>query len=335
MRKRDLAALLVEKSGLGAAIRTFRSWQGILALCYHRVGDNPSAWRDRSVWSTTTAGFKGQIQFLKKHFDVIGPDDLPAIVSRRRGRYVLITFDDGYRDNYTEAFPILRSLGVGATFFVTTGFLDNPTISPWDEIAWMVRSCRSSEVPAGPWLSTPVILDEPERDVAVYFLRTRYTSLPGDQTAAYLDNLAEATGSGRFQATDVAETWMTWDMLREMKAAGMWIGGHTVNHPVLSRISREKQLQEISDCGRRIREELGKPMTCFSYPVGNRQAFSAETQSCLQQAGVSFGFSYYGGLNRFHGWNPYDIRRASVDPEHDPARFRALVTLPQVFARFR
>src|SRR5262249_4439087 len=138
MRKRDLAALLIEKSGLGATIRSFQSWQGILALCYHRVGNNDATWLDRGVWSTTPAGFEEQIRFLKKRFDVIGPDDLPEIMNRRRGQYVLITFDDGYRDNYTEAFPILRSLGLGATFFVTTGFLDNPIVSPWDEMAWMV-----------------------------------------------------------------------------------------------------------------------------------------------------------------------------------------------------
>jgi peptidoglycan/xylan/chitin deacetylase (PgdA/CDA1 family) len=286
------------------------------------------------VWSTTPAGFDGQIRFLKKHFDIIGPHDLPAIVKSGRGRYVLITFDDGYRDNYTEAFPILRSHGVGATFFVTTGFLDRPQISSWDEIAWMVRACRRSEVPAGHWLSAPVVLDEPGREQAVLAFRNRYTSLPGEQTANYMNYLAEATGSGRCQASDIAETWMTWDMICEMKTAGMCIGGHTVSHPVLARIPREQQLQEIMECGLRIRKELGEPMTCFSYPVGNLRAFNDDTRCCLREAGVVFAFSYYGGFNRFGDWDPYDIRRASVDLELDPPRFRAVATIPQLFARF-
>jgi peptidoglycan/xylan/chitin deacetylase (PgdA/CDA1 family) len=325
---------MMEKFGLGATLRSFKAWNGILALCYHRVGIQSTARFERTVWSTDPTQFDDQVSFLKRHFDVIVPADLSATVKSRRGRYILITFDDGYRDNYIEAFPILQSHGVGATFFVTTGFLDRPQVSAWDEIAWMARASTRLEVPAGPWLEAPVTLDEPERDKGVATLQARYKSLPGDQTAAYLDYLAEATGSGRCSALNLAETWMTWDMIREMKTAGMCIGGHTVNHPVLARIPRERQLQEITECGRRLQKELGDSMTCFSYPVGSPEAFNEDTQSCLREAGVTFAFSYYGGFNRFDEWDPFDIRRASVDQELDTPRFRAITTFPQLFSRF-
>jgi peptidoglycan/xylan/chitin deacetylase (PgdA/CDA1 family) len=127
--------------------------------------------------------------------------------------------------------------------------------------------------------------------------------------------------------------WMTWDMLREMKAGGMWLGGHTVNHPVLARLDRDRQAQEISGCAKRLREELGEPMRWFSYPVGGPDAFNDDTRECLRDAGVETAFSYYGGYRRFDDWDRYDVRRVAVDADVADTRFRAMLALPQAFAR--
>ncbi len=67
---------------------------------------------------------------------------LPRVLAAKRGRYGMITFDDGYRDNHATALPILKREGVTATFFVATGFIDAPRLPWWDEIAWMVRTSR-------------------------------------------------------------------------------------------------------------------------------------------------------------------------------------------------
>ena len=85
---------------------------------------------------------------------------------------------------------------------------------------------------------------------------------------------------------------MTWDMLREMHAAGMTIGGHTIHHAVLSRLTREEQYEEIGGCCARIAAELKAPVRAFAYAVGGRVAFNLDTRACLRHAGVRTAFSY-------------------------------------------
>jgi len=116
----------------------------------------------------------------------------------------------------------------------------------------MVRTSKRRGVEGTPWLSTQVIFDEPGREQAVCTLLSKYKSLPGEATGAYLDCLAEATGSGRYDQADTLEMWMTWDMVREMRQGGMWFGGHTVTHPVLANLSRNQQEEEIAGCKKRI-----------------------------------------------------------------------------------
>ena len=186
--------------------------------------------------------------WLKAHFDVAALDDLPDILARRAGRCVLITFDDGYRDNYTAAFPILRRHRVSATFFVTTGFIDEPRLPWWDEIAWAVRTSRHTSVELPGWLPSPAVFDEPDREGAVRTLLRAYKAMPTASTGDYLRAIREATGTAQCDPRTADDLWMTWDMLREMRAAGMAIGGHTVNHPILSRMPRENQREEIAGC---------------------------------------------------------------------------------------
>ncbi len=332
MSTRDFAAFVLEKSGLGWLMRLCKAWPGLVVLAYHRIGDGASSPFDRGLWSATPEAFSAQVAFLKRHFDVIGPRDLALIQGKSHGRYALITFDDGYRDNYALAFPILRAHGVGAIFFLSTGFLDHPRPSWWDEIAWMVRISSRGRIESNRWLPTAVTLDKHDQEPAIYSLLRTYKSLPGDATEDYLDFLGEATGSGRCPRSSGSDTWMTWEMVREMRSAGMWFGGHTVHHPILAQLPREQQQREISGCGRRLAEELGEPMTIFSYPVGGPQAFNADTRSCLVDQGVKFAFSYYGGYQKLVGWDPYNLRRLPVEGDINRNLFRATATFPRIFA---
>jgi peptidoglycan/xylan/chitin deacetylase (PgdA/CDA1 family) len=329
--KREFLASLCTRSGLCMLALKMPARSGIICLNYHRIGNPNKAEHDRGLFSATADDFDAQVGYVKSHFDIVSPDDLD-ICRRKSGRYALITFDDGYLDNYDVAFPILRRHGAVATFFISTGFLDCPRLPWWDEVAWMVRQSARTAIDLRPWLDRPVVFDEPDRENAVRALLRRYKALPSDVTDQYLCAIGNATGTRRRTPEDnVDGVWMTWDMVREMRAAGMSVGGHTVSHPVLSRMPRERQLQEIEGCGRRIVEELGESMAYFSYPVGGPQAFNDDTRSCLRQAGVRYAFSYHGGVTQFDQWDCYDVRRSAVECDMSFDLFRARLALPQVF----
>jgi peptidoglycan/xylan/chitin deacetylase (PgdA/CDA1 family) len=334
MSKADVLARALSRSGLGVLVRSVVKWSGILCVNYHRVGDARNSDFDRALWSADEAAFSAQIAFLKSHVDIIGPSDLEDVLTRRVGRYALITFDDGYVDNYTAAFPILREHGVQATFFITTGFIDGRRIAWWDEIAWMVRTCTKTSLHLSPWFAEPVQVDGRDREDAIRMLLKTYKTMAADATPTFLDAVADATGSGRYPRAD-GDFWMTWGMIRDMRAAGMSIGGHTINHQILARMGEDQQWSEISGCASRLQEELGCPMRFFSYPIGGVRAFNEETRRCLIRAGVEYAFSYYGGYTRFDRCDKYDMRRIAVEPYIGQDRFRAIVTCPGVFGRVR
>jgi peptidoglycan/xylan/chitin deacetylase (PgdA/CDA1 family) len=330
--KLERTARLLEVGSLWPLLK--RTWRGVLVLNYHRIGDGSYSPFDRSLWSCTREDLDGQLAFLRKHFEVIAPPDLAGVLSRNRGRYVLLTFDDGYRDNYVSAYPVLRAHGVTATFFLATGFLDAPRIAPWDEIAWMVNRTTRAGLPAGGWLDAPVSFDEAGRERTITKLRSVHRSLTGHRAEPFLEFVGQATGAGRCPRERARDMWMTWDMVREMRRGGMHLGGHTVNHPVLARLTYGQQEAEISGCLRRIEAETGERMRWFSFPVGLRDAFNSDTHRCLHAHGIEMAFSFYGGYCGFRGCDPYDVPRASVGPAVSQSRFRALATLPRMYARW-
>lgn len=313
-------------------LRRLPTWNGVLTLNYHRVGDAAAHPWDRTLWSASERQFEDQLSVLAREFDVIGPEDV-ATAAASRGRHVLLTFDDGYRDNYELAFPLLRSHGLSATFFLATGFIDEPHVAWWDEIAWMARRSSRTAIPAGEWLSAPVSLGGHDHDAGAAELVRVYKGLPQERTGAYLDFLAEITGAGRCGTSEAAGMWMTWDMAREMRDAGMTIGGHTVSHPILARIPIGRQEEEIAGCAARLRQELGQPMRWFGYPVGSPDSFSADTKNLLRDAGVEMAFSFYGGYLNATPADRFDIPRIHVGPRMDKALLRLTLALPQRLAR--
>jgi peptidoglycan/xylan/chitin deacetylase (PgdA/CDA1 family) len=315
MSRRERVARLLTSSGLRQLARLAAPQPGLVILNYHRIAEPSSPPLDRGLWSATPEGFAAQLALLRDHFDVISAADLPEALRSKRGRHVMITFDDGYRDNHEHAFPALRAAGLPATFFLSTGYLDRPRLSWWDEIAWMIRG---GSVP------------DPEQ--AIREATDRYKQLPPESWAEFLDDLGRRTGQGRAPAAIAARTWMTWEMARELRDGGMAVGGHTVDHPVLSRLPRGSQEEEIEGCAGRLRDELGVEMSMFSYPVGLPDCFDRNTRGLLEERGVRFAFSNYGGYEPSRGVDRLDLKRTNVGWDMSMQLFESVVRWPKAFA---
>ena len=324
---------MIARSGLGAVLARVPTWSGVLVLTYHRIGTPGGRVHDPALWSATQEAFDDQLRYLARNSDVVSGDELPAALAARHGRHVALTFDDGYRDNYELAYPLLRAHRLSATFFLATGFIDRPRVAWWDEISWIVRSSPRAGIDAGEWLASPVHWGDGDRAPAVDRLVQRYWSVPAARGEAYVDWLASAGETGRADPAAAADTWLTWDMVREMRAGGMAFGAHTVDHPLLARCTPQRQTAEIGGSVARVSEQLGEPVSLFAYPVGGRSTFDAITRACLREAGITHAFSFYGGHHRAGQRDPLDIPRAFVAPTVAPQRFRARVLMPQVFAR--
>lgn len=290
-------------------------WRGLLVLNYHRVGDPRQCQLDTGVFSATVEQFAEQMAYLSRFANVLSLADVIDGRHLRDRRSVLITFDDGYRDNYTNAYRVLQDQGLPAVFFVTTGFIGSRSLTWWDEIAW--RSARLPKHLPG------------ARPLAAEYLARYKAAAPGMETAV-LDEL-RALNPCDVPINLTSDLWMSWEMVVQLHAAGMTIGGHTASHPILSHLSPEKQDDEIRGCAAQITERIGSAPLAFSYPVGGRHDFDTTTKKCLERAGFQLGFSFYGG------WNPareridrWDIRRAAVETGLSAAEFRLGVQIPSL-----
>jgi peptidoglycan/xylan/chitin deacetylase (PgdA/CDA1 family) len=326
------AARVLSRTGAGAALRRLPTWDGVLTLCFHRIGDGAgSAW-ERTLWDCTLEDLDRRLRFIRRHAEVIAPEEMLGLDAAPRGPHVLLTFDDGYREWATEVLPLLRSHGLKAAFFIATGFIDRPRAPWWYEIPWMARNGEpGAHLPAGEWLREPILLDGGDEPIEA--LLAAYKALPGDRTAPFMDWVAEQSGSGRCDPALVRDDWLTWEMVRDLRDAGMEIGGHTVDHPVLSRLSAADQREQIVSCARRLEEELDRPMRMLSYPVGLPGSFGPEAKQAAREAGVRLAFGYHGG----HARADTPLDRLDVPRVTGGMEWQILggaLALPQVFARW-
>ncbi len=312
LSRRDRAARLLTAPGVRSLAGAL-PMPGLVVVNYHRIAELSDPPLDRGLWSATPDSLSDQLGLLQREFDVIAADEIERALREPRGRRVLITFDDGYRDNYELALPALRRAGLPATFFLSTGFLDRPRLPWWDEIAWMARRGGLGADAAGA-------------------LNAEYKQLPGDRCEPFLDGLGERLGCGRAPASEGADLWMTWDMAREMRDAGMSFGGHTVDHPILARLDRDGQRHEIAESVSRLRQELGRDIDLFSYPVGLPDCFEATTRELAREAGIRFSFSNYGGYERPGAADPLDLRRTNIGHDMRLTLFESVVRWPRAFA---
>ncbi len=326
-----LLAEALRISGLEPVLRRAPSWRGLIVLSYHRIGVRADSDLHRGLFSGDRETLDRQLRLLKRHFDVVAPDQLNPALLDAPGRHVLVTFDDGYRDLYELAHPVLQANDVRAAMFLCTGFLDGRCRAWWDDIAWMLRHAAEPELAPGPWAARALALRGPALERTIDTVTRAYWELSPIEAQAFLGRLELHTGTG--SRPPAPEDWLTWDMARAMKANGHEIGAHTDSHPVLARLPAARQREEIATSAKRIADELGQGPRLLAYPVGTRGAFDSSTAAAAREAGIRYAFSNYGGRVTRAGFRPFDIRRVPVESLSTPALFRATMSLPQVLVR--
>ena len=121
----------------------------LAVLAYHRTGDPAQTACDPWLFTADADQLDAQLEYFRKHHRVVGLDEALAIASGREsspGLAVLVTFDDGYVDNFRTALPVLRSHGMEALFFLVSGFASGGIVPWWDRVAWAVKTATPREL---------------------------------------------------------------------------------------------------------------------------------------------------------------------------------------------
>ena len=289
-------------------------------LRYHSVTDDEPTtlkYLDRGLMVTCSA-FRMQLRYLRRFYTVLPLDDMVERLHSDRplpARAVSITFDDGYRDNYTQAYPLLRSEGVPATFYVTTGCLDGGPPLWTAKVRFMVQrtSKRWVELPS-PLGPDTAITSAADRQRLFTRLVVALKNVPSGSRRDLVEELAGALQVDDF--TPLHEIMMTWDELREMSGAGMTIGAHTISHPNLPNTEIDEATAEIAGSREVIASNLRTPVTHFSYPNGRGSAHLTEdVRMIVRRVGFRSAVTSVPGCVRT-GADPWALRRVGVYNRH-------------------
>lgn len=290
--------------------------RGVLTiLTYHRV-DEPSARPDLmpSLVSATPDGFAAQVAMVAREFDPVAlPDVLDALDDPRRlpGRAVLITFDDGYRDFATNAWPVLRAASVPATLFVATAFTGDPAARFWWDRLWGAVHGAAPSTLATPVGAVPV--GPADARATVGRLRDWLKALDHDAVLHEVDRIVDALAPGPGHTPDdPPASVLDWDELRRLAAEGVTLAPHTRTHPLLDRVDLERAEAEISGSFDDLERETGSvtpPARVLAYPSGSHGPSAVEA---ARRTGMTLAMTTQRGGNDLRRADRLRLRRINV-----------------------
>lgn len=317
---------------------------------FHHIADHDADYAfDPGVADATPVQFRRQLETLLRWANPISLDDLLAALDGKElpANPVMITFDDGYASNYTTALPILKSLGVPATFFIATKFIDERRLFWWESLAWMLKQTTRKTLVLPDNSADPVVARLPQRSfdaTSPKVLRELTDLVKNTQhmnIEVFVRELAQAADVEWHLAVEqrlANELLLTWDQLRTMVGSGMAVGSHTHSHRVLQTVPVEELQQELAGSRAMLQRELGGSIDAIAYPVGRRIHKFQAIREALTSAGYRVGFTNASGVNmiappvlrnRMAPADPFDVRRLATDRTMSDAMFVAQMAVPQ------
>ncbi len=292
----------------------FATRRQALILTYHRFseGDDP----DR----TPARAFAEQLEYLTRHYRIVplgrlvehlnSPEPVPPGLAA-------ITIDDGYRDAYEIAYPLLRRHEAPATFFVVTEFADRRCWIWTDKTRYLCARANRQ------WLTTTIngheswleLGDGASRYRTAMRLNDLLKNLTNDAKEEAIERLARTLGIFVPKAPPEDLSSITWDQARELDRKGIGIGSHTMTHPILTNTTDDQLRRELYESRLRLEEILGRRVEEFCYPNGDNDE---RVQSEVARAGYRVAVTTVSGLNN-RGDDPLTLRR--VHTERDLAHF--------------
>ena len=301
------------------ACRRISKIRRIFIIFYHKVDNKASPFFGVAVRPEV---FEKQICFLKKYYNIVDFSELDRFEEDNGAcprDLVVITFDDGYRNNYTRAFPILKKYNVPATIFLAAGYIGTCRLLWHDRLSWILY--MAATVPDRKRLIRyglpPEIVDAVERFFISGFpnrinaLRVLAAILKGVESEGRkdaLDRLAKVCNVTTWPS-EKSRPMLSWEEVRDMSMHGISFGSHTMSHPVLSAIPISEVRKEIAESKKTIEGMIQKPVTTFAYPYGQDEDYTDEVSKILSDEGFRYACSTTAGHEQFPLDSPLALKR--------------------------
>lgn len=270
MNLRLILSSILEYTGVNA-VALARRRRSLTVLCYHRVLDMSDASRATThpALVTSTHIFERQMEIIARRFNPVTLSEAIAWIDGHGAippRAVLVTFDDGWSDTYTKAYPVMKRLGIPGVVFLATGLIGT------DEPQWVDAVYQTVAARSGP--------DAASREVE------RLKAMPSASRLAEISSSRSRT-SGRSPLN------LTWAQVEEMAANGFEFGSHTRSHLILPREPEAEVKRELQLSAEDIQLTLGSRPASFAYPDGQ---FDDSAVRLVAQSGYTHAFTCDEGL---------------------------------------
>jgi peptidoglycan/xylan/chitin deacetylase (PgdA/CDA1 family) len=277
-------------------IEPFRSMAGVAggfylgqgtALMYHRIQEKKAFAEDFSlnqILSVDTGSFDQQMSYLAKKLKPLSIQEY--LNTEPDPRHVLVTFDDGYLDNFTNALPILNKYKIPACFFITTGFVSGSHF-PW----WLIleKALKKSMLKSVSVDAREFQLETLEEKEVLFSVLVGQFKKESDQEA-FLENILSKLGVSRGDL-DFEGTFMSWDDLKKFSSHELvTIGAHSVSHPSLSTLNEDEVREEINSSKSTLEKNLSIKINYFAYPYGGKESVSNAVYKASRN--LEFGASF-------------------------------------------
>jgi peptidoglycan/xylan/chitin deacetylase (PgdA/CDA1 family) len=249
---------------------------------YHRFSEN------KKPGYTSRAQFAKQLQYLSKYHRLMTLSELIQYRNSKQAipnNTVIITVDDGYQDFYEVAYPLLHRYQIPSTLFVVTGFIDGSLWLWPDQVSWLLgtKTRRDKEVTIGPVKLLAGAQQPDDWQQLIDYLLT----VDDDEKHRLIEHLATVWGLNLPKQPPVEYAPMSWQQIREMQEAGVEVGGHTISHPSLGKVSSKQARYELEGCMASLTEHLGEAPRAFCYPNGQPEDYTEEIKALVQQVGYT------------------------------------------------
>ena len=283
-------------------------------LVYHHVNDE----RVPFVRSVPVKVFAKQMKILHRYFNVLPLEELVERVALKDvpPNAVAITFDDGYQDNYGNAFPILKQFSLPATIFLATGVLDNKTVLWHDQVFDLFRRIITKSITID-GKEYPFSKVSEKRIALNTFLRNIRLCNPQERDKRIRQLAIDMQVK---ETKRIRKRMLSWQEIREMSRYNISFGAHTVTHPILTRIPNAAVEYEIITSRESIEKQLQIPIRLFAYPNGSCDDFSGTVKEILKKAGFLCAVTTLWG-NNFCYTDPFELQRVGWGWDSDPLIF--------------
>ena len=274
----------------------------MVLLTYHRVKEDAGANTLGTI--VPLKAFKRQVESAAKKYRVVSLSEGERLMREggARGTNIVLTFDDGYSDNYHTVFPLLRRMGLPAIFFLSTGYVGSGR-PLWDS---ELMSAICAEKEADNIDICGRMMTRKKRESALDYAYRVFNAMKSADIRTLegvLQALGDAATAGRGYADDPC---MGWEDALRMREAGMEIGSHGVTHRSLARIPFEEAAGEIRESKAVIEGNVMSECRHFSFPFGSRNDYNGGLIAAVKSAG------YATCLLNIHGYNHFDSDRYAL-----------------------